>query len=73
LVFLGKELQEYKYISMFFDAAMDKIGQILKDSKMAKISNANTLDHRTTMPVGHLRPISSPFCCLDADIYEFVA
>jgi hypothetical protein len=69
---LGKELREYKYISMLFDAALDKIGQILKDSKMALISTQNALANRTTVPGGHFSPISSPFCCLGGDIYEFV-
>jgi hypothetical protein len=68
----GKELQEYEYISMLFDVAMDKIGQILKDSKMASISNINTLGNRTTVPGGNLYSISLPFCCLGGDIYEFV-
>jgi hypothetical protein len=68
----GKELQEYEYISMLFGAAMDKIGQILKDSKMALISNINTLGNRATVPGGNLCPISLPFCCLGGDIYEFV-
>jgi hypothetical protein len=58
---LGKEPPGYEYISRFFDAAMDKIGQILKDVKMAAISNANTLELRTTKSGAHLRPICLPF------------
>jgi hypothetical protein len=66
----------YEYISRFFDAAMDKIGQILKDSKMASISIQNALANRTTVPGGHFGPICSatlvfgtPFCCLGGGIY----
>jgi hypothetical protein len=44
---LGKEPPGYEYISRFFDAAMDKIGQILKDRKMASISIQNALANRT--------------------------
>jgi hypothetical protein len=69
---LGKEPPGYEYISRFFDAAMDKIGQILKDSKMASISTKNALANRPTVTGGHFRPISSPFCCLGGDIYAFV-
>jgi hypothetical protein len=70
---IGKEPPGYTYISRFFDAALDKIGQILKDSKMASISTQNTLANRTTVPGGHFRPISSPFCCLGGDMVEFMA
>jgi hypothetical protein len=69
----GKEPLDCKYSSRFFDAAMDKNDQILKDSKMASISNINTLGNRTTVPGGNLSPISLPFCCLGDGIYEFVA
>jgi hypothetical protein len=69
---LGKDSPGYEYISRFFDAAMDKIGQILKDCKMALISTQNALANRTTVPGGHFRPISSPFCSLGGDIYEFL-
>jgi hypothetical protein len=62
---LGKGPKGYKYISRFFDAAMDKIGQILKDDKMAAISNANALELRTTKSSAHLHPICLPFCHLD--------
>jgi hypothetical protein len=69
---IGKEPPGYEYISRFFDAALDKIGQILKDSKMALISTQNALANRTTVPGGHFGPTSSPFYCLGGDIYEFV-
>jgi hypothetical protein len=76
---LGKDSPGYKYISRFFDAAMDKIGQILKDRKMALISIQNTLANRTTVPPEHFSPICSatlvfgtPFYCLGGGIYEFL-
>ena len=72
MLILGREPPEYKYISRLFDAAMDKIGQIRKDSKMASISNQNTLGNRVTVPGEHFGSITSPFYCLGGDIYEFV-
>jgi hypothetical protein len=64
----GKGPQEYEYIARFFDAAMDKIGQILKDIKMASISNQNTLGNRITVPGGLFGSISLPFWCLSRGI-----
>jgi hypothetical protein len=43
---LGKEPQDYKYNSRFFDAALDKFGQILKDAKMAAVAKKNYLAGR---------------------------
>ncbi len=51
---------------------MDKIGQILKDGKMALISGQNTLADRTTICGEHFTQISVPFCRLGGVIYEFV-
>ena len=69
---LGEELPEYKYMSKLFDTAMDEIGQILEDSKMALIATQNALANRTTVPCRHFGSISSPFYCLGGGIYEFV-
>jgi hypothetical protein len=49
----GKEPQGHEYISRFFDAALDKIGQILW--------TANALDPRTTRLGAHLHSICLPF------------
>jgi hypothetical protein len=51
---------------------MDKIGQILKDHKMAAISKQNDLAGRITARGGHFPPISLPFCRLEDDIDEFM-
>ncbi|MEK6542605.1 MAG: hypothetical protein AABZ45_10870, partial [Pseudomonadota bacterium] len=50
-------MQEYEYISKIPDAAMDEIGQILKDSKMASISDPNALEDSPAIPCMHFGPI----------------
>jgi ethanolamine transporter EutH len=62
---IGKEPMEYKYISRFFDAALDKIGQILKDAQMAATSIQNTLAKAMSLRCGHFEPMLLPFERLD--------
>jgi hypothetical protein len=62
---LGKELQEYEYISEFFDAALDKISQILKDDQMAATVIQNALAKAMSLRGGHFEPRLLPFDRLD--------
>jgi hypothetical protein len=57
----GKEPLEYEYIPRFFDAGMDKIGQIRKDIKMALLSNQNAFANRMTVRGWHFGLIAAPF------------
>jgi hypothetical protein len=62
---LGKELQEYEYISEFFDAALDKIGQILKDDQMVAAAIQNALAKAMSLCGGHFGSRLLPFDRLD--------
>jgi hypothetical protein len=64
---LGKEPPEYKYISRFFDAGLNKIGQILKDNQMAATVIQNTLAKAMSLRGGHFEPRLLPFERLDAE------
>jgi hypothetical protein len=57
----GKGPQDYGYNSRFFDVALDKFGQILKDDKMATISKQNDLAGRHAACGDHFPSISLPF------------
>jgi hypothetical protein len=63
----GKEPPEYEHISRFFDAGLDKIGQILKDEQMAATAIQNTLTKAMSLRGGHFEPRLLPFDRLDAE------
>jgi hypothetical protein len=66
---LGKGPQEYKYIPRFFDAALDKIGQILRTSKWLRSQTKIPLETEPLFPAGILVRY---LCHFDASVAELI-
>jgi hypothetical protein len=65
----GKEPQGYEYISRFFDAALDKIGQILRTSKWLPSRAQMRLNLE---PLGSARLYVRYVCHFDASIVHLM-
>jgi hypothetical protein len=65
----GKEPQGYEYISRFFDAALDKIGQILRTAKWLPSRAQMRLNLE---PLGSARIYTRYVCHFDASIVHLM-